>query len=296
MSTQGGSEELLKRALELALAYRRTLGDRRPAASASAESVRDALAMPLGDAGVAEETVLAELCAAVEPGIVANAGPRWLGFVTGGSLPIAVAADWLTSAWDQNAGLVVLSPGAAATEEVVKSWLRDLLQLPAEASVGFVTGGQMAHVTGIAAARHALLAGAGYDVERDGLWDAPRVNIVVGEEAHATIYAALRLLGMGANQHIPVAVDDQGRMITRELERTLASCEGPTLICAQAGNVSTGAFDDFEAIADAAQAHGRCWVHVDGAFGLGRGQRRAVATSQPESTAPTLGLSTRTSG
>jgi glutamate/tyrosine decarboxylase-like PLP-dependent enzyme len=262
------SSELLGRALELAEAYRGTLMGRQPGAVASATAVKQALDMPLPVRGTAPEAVLDDLAAAVEPGLVTSAGPRWFAFVTGGSLPVAVAADWLTSAWDQNAGLVALSPAAAAAEEVVRDWLRDLLDLPGETSIGLVTGGQMAHVTALAAARHALLGLAGHDVERDGLWGAPRINVIVGEEAHATVYAALRLLGMGAEAHRSVGVDHQGRMRPDELRTALAGCPGPTLICAQAGNVATGAFDPFDEIADAAQEHGRCWIHVDGAFGL----------------------------
>jgi glutamate/tyrosine decarboxylase-like PLP-dependent enzyme len=263
-----GSEQLLRRTLELATAYRGTLDERRPGGTAAMEEVQQALDVPLPDAGEDAESVLAELCGAVDPGLVASAGPRWFGFVTGGSLPVAVAADWLTSAWDQNAGLNILSPAAAAAEEVVKGWLCELLELPRDCSVGFVTGGQMANATGIAAARHALLAQLGHDVERDGLWGAPRVNVVVGAEAHTTIYAALRLLGMGSDVHLAVAVDDQGRMQPEALRSALTSCDGPTLICAQAGNIATGAFDEFGMIADVAEQRGDCWIHVDGAFGL----------------------------
>lgn len=268
MSGRFTSRPLLEKALELTEAYRDSLDRRAPASTESAETVRRALGLPLGQVGIDPETVLDELYAAVEPGLVASAGPRWFGFVTGGSLPVAVAADWLTSAWDQNAGLVILSPAATAVEEVVKGWLCDILELPSEASVGLVTGGQMAHVTGIAAARHALLAGVGYDVERNGLWGAPQVNVLIGQEAHTTVYGALRLLGMGTDVHRTVAADDQGRMVPGELRKTLASCTGPALICAQAGNVATGAFDPFQEIADAAEERGQCWIHVDGAFGL----------------------------
>ena len=223
--------------------------------------------MPLDDVGVSAETVLDELCAAVEPGLVASSGPRWFAFLTGGSQPVAYAADWLTAAWDQNAGLEILSPAAAAAEEVVREWMCELLDLPRESSIGLVTGGQMANTVGIAAARHALLMRVGHDVERDGLWRAPPLNVVVGEQAHATIYAALRLLGMGTDMHRSVAADEQGRMRPDELRRTLTLCTGPTLICALAGNIATGAFDQFDEIADAAEKHGACWLHVDGAFG-----------------------------
>ena len=267
VSNRFGSRGLFEKALELSLAFRDESRGRAPASAASMQSVRDSLA-ELGEIGLEPEAALEELAAAAAPGLVANAGPRWLGFVTGGSLPVAVAADWLTSAWDQNAGLVVLSPAAAAVEELVGGWVCELLGLPDGCGVGFVTGGQAANFTGLAAARHALLAGAGHDVEREGLWGAPRVRVVVGEEAHATVFAALRLLGMGDGVHRLVGVDGQGRMRPDELREVLAADSGPTLICAQGGNVATGAFDPFEQIADAAEAHGRCWVHVDGAFGL----------------------------
>jgi glutamate/tyrosine decarboxylase-like PLP-dependent enzyme len=262
-----GSRGLFERALELSLAFRESLDGRAPASSVSMERVRDSLGA-LGETGLEPEAVLEELAAAVEPGLVANAGPRWLGFVTGGSLPVAVAAEWLTSAWDQNAGLVVLSPAAAAVEQLVGGWVCELVGLPAGSGVGFVTGGQAASFTALAAARHALLGRVGHDVERDGLWGAPRVNVVVGEEAHATVFAALRLLGLGDGGHCVVGVDGQGRMRVDRLREVLAADGGPTLVCVQAGNVATGAFDLFGEIADAAEAHGSCWVHVDGAFGL----------------------------
>ena len=198
---------------------------------------------------------------------MASAGPRHFGFVIGGSLPAALAADWLVSAWDQCAGFHSLSPAAAAIEEITGEWTLDLLGLPAGASVGFVTGGQGANTTGLAAARHAVLARAGWDVERDGLIGAPRVNVVCGEDAHATVYTALRLLGLGAQTAIRVDVDGQGRMAAGALEEALAGLEGPTIVCAQAGNVATGAFDPFEPIADACAARD-AWLHVDGAFGL----------------------------
>jgi glutamate/tyrosine decarboxylase-like PLP-dependent enzyme len=242
--------------------------DGRPvAARADAAAIRDVLGGALPEHGEDPEAVIDALAAGADPGIVASAGPRHFGFVIGGALPAALAADWLVSAWDQCAAFHSLSPAAAAIEEVAAQWTLDLLGLPASASVGFVTGGQGANTTCLAAARHAVLARAGWDVECDGLIGAPRVHVVCGEQAHATIHTALRLLGLGSETAIGVRADDQGRMSPAALEETLRGLDGPTIVCAQAGNVATGAFDAFEPIADACAAHG-AWLHVDGAFGL----------------------------
>jgi glutamate/tyrosine decarboxylase-like PLP-dependent enzyme len=183
--------------------------------------------------------------------------------VIGGSLPGALAADWLATAWDQNAGLYVCGPAASVVEEVAGAWLVELLGLPAHASFGFVTGGQMATFTALAAARHHVLAKAGWNVERDGLTGAPRIRVVVGERRHGTVDRALRMLGLGAPTDV-VPSDDNGRMLATELQFT----DQPTIICAQAGEVSTGAFDPFHPIADARDAAANAWIHVDGAFGL----------------------------
>ena len=244
-----------------------TLDERPVAAQADAGRVRELLGGPLSEAGEDPEAVIEALARGADDGIVASAGPRHFGFVTGGSLPAALAADWLVSAWDQNAAFYALSPAAAAIEEIVAEWTLDLLGLPPSASVGFVTGAQGANTTALAAARHAVLARAGWDVERDGLTGAPQVNVVCGEQAHATVFTALRLLGLGAGRAALVEADDQGRMVAEALEQALARRDGPAIVCAQAGNVITGSFDPFEPIADACAAHG-AWLHVDGAFGL----------------------------
>jgi glutamate/tyrosine decarboxylase-like PLP-dependent enzyme len=242
--------------------------DERPvAAGAEAKAIRDVLGGPLPDEGEDPDAVIDALAIGADPGIVASAGPRHFGFVIGGALPAALAADWLVSAWDQCAAFHSLSPAAAAIEEITAGWTLDLLGLPASASVGFVTGAQGANTTGLAAARHAVLARAGWDVERDGLIGAPKVNLVCGEQAHATIYTALRLLGLGARTPTRVRVDDQGRMSPAALKEALADLEGPVIVCAQAGNVATGSFDALDAIAEACAAQG-AWLHVDGAFGL----------------------------
>lgn len=244
-----------------------SLDDRPVAARVDAAGVRDALGGPLPEHGEDPTAVIDALAAGVEPGLVATAGPRHFGFVIGGALPAALAADWLVSAWDQNSAFHALSPAAAAIEEITSAWTVDVLGLPARASVGFVTGGQGANTTCLAAARHAVLAKAGWDVEGDGLIGAPPIGILCGEQAHATIDTALRLLGLGGNTAVRVAADDQGRMRPDALDDALARSSGPTIVCAQAGNVATGAFDAFEPIAEACAAHG-AWLHVDGAFGL----------------------------
>ena len=198
------------------------------------------VATPMPEQGQDAEKVIAELAQAAELGLVGQTGPRYFGFVIGGSLPVATAADWLTSAWDQNAGLYAASPAASVVEEVAAAWLLELLGLPCQASVGFVTGCGMANFTGLAAARHYVLRQAGWDVELDGLNGAPPINLILGEEAHVTIDTALRMLGLGTRSVKRVPTDEQGRMVAAELVKTLKSCAGPTIVCAQAGNVNTG--------------------------------------------------------
>ena len=222
---------------------------------------------PLPESGFDPGAVIDELAAAASGGIMATAGPRYFGFVTGGSFPVAAAADWLLSAWDQNAALHVMSPAMSAIETVTARWILEALDLPRHASVGFVTGAHMANVTALAAARDEVLRRHDWDVESRGLQRAPTLTVVAGAEAHASIGAATRLLGLGADTIVRVPSDDQGRMRVGALERTLSSIDGPRIVCAQAGNVNTGASDPFEPIARIARAHG-AWLHVDGAFGL----------------------------
>src|SRR5690606_21471163 len=200
-------------------------------------------------------------------GASACAAPRYFGFVIGGSLPVALAADWLVSTWDQNAGIHVISPLAAALEEVAARWLLELFDLPRDSGVGFVTGCQMAHFTCLAAARHGVLRKAGWDVEADGLNGAPGIHVVASEAAHVTLDVALRYLGLGTRALVRVDADAQGRMRAEHLAQLLPTLQGPVIVCAQAGNVNTGAFDPLQKIAGIAKAHG-AWLHVDGAFGL----------------------------
>jgi len=258
-------------ALELTAAYARryleSLGDREVRATASVQELRDALGGPLPEHPSAAEDVIADLIEGGEPGVVSIPSGRYFGFVIGSALPAALAADWLTSVWDQNAGLYVGGPSASVVEEVAVGWLADLLALPSGVSAALVTGCQMAHVTALAAARHHVLAGVGWDVARDGLAGSPPIRVLVGEERHVTVDRALRFLGIGSAQLEPVPADGQGRMRADALREALASGSGPTIVCAQLGNVNTGAFDPLPAVADAAEEAG-AWLHVDGAFGM----------------------------
>jgi glutamate/tyrosine decarboxylase-like PLP-dependent enzyme len=258
----------LRHAANVAAGWLAALGERPVGVPVGPEALRPGLAAELSDAGTDPATVIDELVAALAPGLVATGGPRYFGFVTGGTLPAALAADWLVSAFDQNAAMYVMSPGAAVAEEIAAGWLLDLLGLPAEAAVGFVTGGQMANVACLAAARHALLAAAGWDAEADGLRHAPELTVIAGEQAHATLIQAVRLLGLGSACMRLVPADDQGRMIPAGLRRALEQAAGPVLVCAQAGEVNTGAFDPLGEVAALVRDRGQAWLHVDGAFGL----------------------------
>jgi glutamate/tyrosine decarboxylase-like PLP-dependent enzyme len=256
---------LLERAAAIAADYLDTLESRPVFPQVTPEELREALGGPLPDEPLDARLVVDELAAAAEPGVIAMGSGRYFGFVIGGALPAALAADWLTSAWDQNAGLYVGGPSASIVEQVTREWLVDLLGLPEDASVGFVTGTQMAHVTGLAAARFHVLHEAGWNVGRDGLQGAPRVRVFVGAKRHVTVDRALRLLGLGSPTI--VEANDQGRLVVDSLREALAESEGPAIVCAQAGEVNTGAFDPLPEIADACEA-ADAWLHVDGAFGI----------------------------
>jgi glutamate/tyrosine decarboxylase-like PLP-dependent enzyme len=255
--------DVLARTAQLAADYVESLGERPIFPDVTPEQLREALGRPLPDEPLPPEQVVEELVAAAEPGVVALGSGRYFGFVIGGALPAALAADWLTSTWDQNAGLYVGGPSASVVEQVTRGWLIDLLGLPPESSVGFVTGTQMAHVTGLAAARRHVLDAVGWDVGAKGLTGGPQLTVLAAEQRHVTVDRALRLLGLGAPT--VVASDSQGRLVPEALREALG--EGPTIVCAQAGEVNTGAFDPLPEIADACQAAG-AWLHVDGAFGI----------------------------
>ncbi|WP_028850640.1 pyridoxal phosphate-dependent decarboxylase family protein [Thermocrispum municipale] len=260
--------ELLHKAATTAAEFRAGLPERRVAAAADLDALRSAFTAPLPDSPTPPSEVVDELVRAAEPGITANAGPRFFGFVIGGGLPAATAADMLAIGWDQCAFNGVLAPAAIAAEETAAAWIKHLLGIPATASAGFVTGAQEANTVGLGAARHHVLATAGWDVERDGLIGAPRVRVVAGEERHATIDRALRVLGFGDSVLELVPADGNGAMDVAQLERVLADGEpGPLIVCLQAGNVNTGACDPIGEASDIVHRHGG-WVHVDGAFGL----------------------------
>jgi len=269
------ADAALARAFQRAREYVAGRADRAVWASATAQTLRDALGGPLPDGPTAPDTVVNQLAAAAGPGLVTTTGPRYFGFVTGGALPAAMAADWLASAWDQNAALFVMSPAAAVVEEIAGAWLVELLGLPSTASVAFTTGCHMANFTALAAARHELLRRAGWDVEARGLQGAPPLTVIVGDEVHVSVVGALRLVGVGSQTLVRVPADDQGRMRADALTSVLARVDGPTIVCAQAGNVNTGAFDPFDAIADTCARRG-AWLHVDGAFGLWAGASDAL--------------------
>ena len=261
------SRSLLGDAATYAAEFLEGLPERTVAPTATAEELRKELGGPLPDGPREPQLVVAELARAADRGIMATPGGRFFGFVIGGSLPAALAADWLTSAWDQNAGLYAAAPAASVVEEVCGAWLIDLFGLPEQVSYGFVTGCQMANFTALAAARHSVLEAADWDVEADGLVGAPPIRVIVGEERHVTIDRALRFLGLGTANLRMVPADAQGRMQADALRDALAESPGPTIVCAQAGNVNTGAVDPLRVICDAAQEAG-AWVHVDGAFGM----------------------------
>ena len=265
-------KRLLRQTAEAAISHLEGLDERPVAAPASAEDLLASIGGPLPHGPSAPEKVIGDLVAAADQGLAAMPSGRWFGYVIGGALPAALAADWLTSTWDQNAAMSEPTPAAMVVEQVAARWLLELLQLPEHASIGFVTGCQMAHVTCLAAARDAVLRAEGWDVEADGLQAAPRVRVVLGADAHDTVARSLRLLGLGATHRV-VATDDQGRMRPEALADALAGGAEPTVVCAQIGNVNTGAVDPLDALADVVdeqrgQRPDTIWLHVDGAFGL----------------------------
>jgi glutamate/tyrosine decarboxylase-like PLP-dependent enzyme len=259
---------VFQRAARYADEYRSRLAERPAGAAVDAAAIVGALGGPLPQQGSSPGDVIDRLVVGADQGLTSSAGPRFFGFVIGGSLPAATAADMLAAGWDQCAFNAVLSPSAAAAEQVAGGWLKDLLGIPPGASVGFVTGAQEANTVSLAAARHQVLEQAGWDVERDGLAGAPTVRVVAGEERHATIDRSLRLLGFGTASVEAVRADGNGAMDIQDLDRVLSSGpDGPTIVCLQAGNVNTGACDDLAAGSELAKRHD-AWVHVDGAFGL----------------------------
>ncbi|HEY5049276.1 MAG TPA: pyridoxal-dependent decarboxylase [Acidothermaceae bacterium] len=271
MSAQRATyDAALDRAVVHAKAWLDSLPDRDVPPRLSADEIAPSFAGPLPDGPTDPAEVIELLAALAEPGLMAMPSGRFFGWVIGGALPAALAADWLTSAWDQNSTLRYATPAAAAAEEAAGGWLLDLLGLPVGADVGFVTGATMANFSGLAAARLQVLAHVGWDVNTKGLNGSPPIRVIVGAERHSAVDVALRYLGLG--EPTPVAADDQGRIQVDALAAALDAGSGPTIVCLQAGNVHSGAFDDIGEAARVAHEHGtpdaRPWVHVDGAFGL----------------------------
>lgn len=261
--TRFADRKLLNDAATRANRYLEDLGGRSVAPAASAVAALEQLGGSLPEEGMAASKVLALLDDSGSAATVASAGGRYFGFVTGGVLPAALATGWLASAWDQNTFSTVSSPVGAAIEAIALDWVGDVLGLPRDCAGAFVTGATMANFTALAAARHAVLARAGWDAEADGLFAAPPVTVLVGEEVHATLFKIIGLLGLGRERVVRVPVDDQGRMRAD----AMPELSGPAIVCAQAGNVNSGAFDPIAAICERAHGAG-AWVHVDGAFGL----------------------------
>ena len=258
----------LETAHQQALAHLETLDKTSVAATADISQLRAALTKTLSREGLPADQVISELARDVSGGLLGTAGGRFFGWVIGGVLPAALAADWLTSAWQQNAALYACSPAAAVVEETVGVWLKELLRLPTSASFALVTGCQMAHVTCLAAARHSLLAKLGWDVETQGLSGAPAIRILTSSERHASFERAVRLIGLGTSQIKVLSVDAEGQIIPAALEAELnKEPTSPTLVLLQAGDINIGAYDSFETVVPIAKRYG-AWVHVDGAFGL----------------------------
>jgi glutamate/tyrosine decarboxylase-like PLP-dependent enzyme len=260
-------DAMLRQAAELAMGFRRALDSRPQKPAKSFAEMRESFITPLPEEGSDGRFVIEELAALAEPGLAAMTGPRFFGWVIGASHPIGVAADWLTSAWGQNVGSHTATPAAAACEEAAANWLLDLLDLPRDASVGFVTGATVANFTCLAAARGELLRRVGWDVDANGLFGAPPIRVIIGEEAHASVFSALQFLGLGYERVTRIPTDAMGRMLIEEFESTMSQGDQPTIVIAQAGHINTGAFDPILRIAKIAH-RGNAWVHVDGAFGL----------------------------
>lgn len=260
-------ERLLSRAAEHAARYRESLAEQPAMPRLDYHQMRERLAAPLPETGSAPMAVLDDLVALAEPGLMPMAGARFFGFVIGASHPAGVAADWLVSAWGQNAGYHSPTPAAAAVEEIAERWLLEILDLPRDSSIGFTTGATVANAVGLAAARTRVLLDAGWDPDADGLFGAPPVAVLVGADAHSSVFSALQLIGFGYARVHRIATDGQGRMLPEALADEIGRHQGPKIVIAQAGQINTGAYDPFAEIVEIAHRAG-AWVHVDGAFGL----------------------------
>lgn len=256
-------KDLLKETAARAIRYREEITERSVAPSPKAIERLKEFDMPFPDNPIDPGNVIKMLDEIGSPATIGISGGRFFGFVIGGSLPASVAANWLSTTWDQNAGLFAGSPVGVVLEEISLKWLLQIFGLPAESGGAFVTGATMASFTALAAARHSILKNTGWDVEANGLFNAPSINVIVSEESHPTLFRGLGLLGLGRERVVRVPVDKQGRMQLNKFPKV----NGPTIVCTQAGNVNTGSFDPIKEVCEIAHAS-NAWVHVDGAFGL----------------------------
>jgi glutamate/tyrosine decarboxylase-like PLP-dependent enzyme len=258
---------LFERARQHALDYREAVARDPRRMTADYHGMRERLRAPLPETGTDPATVIDELVRAAEGGLMPITGPRFFGWVMGASDPAGVAADWLVSAWGQNAGYHSPTPAAAVLEEIAEAWLLDLLDLPRQSAIGFATGATVANGTCLAAARTETLLAAGWDPDADGLFGAPPVHVFIGADAHSSLFSSLQLIGFGYRRVVKIDTDAQGRMLPSALAAAMRGRDGPKIVIAQAGQINTGAFDPFVEIAAIAKAHD-AWLHVDGAFGL----------------------------
>ena len=268
MEIDDPSLRVLSLAQQHAFSFLNNLDNAPVGATVDVQTLRQQLEKPLADSGLPPEQVITELVRDVSGGLLGSAGGRFFGWVIGGAVPAALAADWLTATWDQNGALYATSPAAAVVEEVAGLWLKDILRLPAQASFALVSGCQMAHATCLAAARHGLLAERDWDVEQQGLYGAPPIRILTSSQRHGSFERAVRLLGLGREQVVCLTSDADDRLEPQALQKALESdTSAPTIVLLQAGDINIGAFDDFENLIPIARRYG-AWVHVDGAFGL----------------------------
>lgn len=267
MVSDDNLEELFRAVATRAADYRQSLPDQPHRPAKSYEELRQAFDAPLPEDGLPSLEVIDELAETAAPGLAAMAGPRFFGWVIGASHPVGVAADWLTSAWGQNTGSHLATPSSAAVEETAGRWLLDLLDLPRDCSVGFVTGATIANFVSLASARRCVLEKTGWDVEAHGLFGAPPIHVLIGDDAHTSLFSALKFLGLGHDRVRRVATDDAGRIKADAFEAALSDIDGPLIAVAQAGQINTGAFDPFADLAAMTHKKGG-WLHVDGAFGL----------------------------
>ncbi|MGF1748463.1 pyridoxal phosphate-dependent decarboxylase family protein [Vibrio cionasavignyae] len=258
----------LEQSLKHSVSYLESLADRPVDKGTSSQALRTAIGGRLPLKPTDPSQVIDDMVKNVDAGLIASGGARFFGYAIGSSFPASLAADWLVSAWDQNVPYYVSSPAMSVVEETAADWMVELLGLSQDTAVGFTSGAQEAIYTGLITARNTLLERAGWDVATQGLFDAPRINVVVSDQIHSTIKRALSMIGIGLETIITVPTDDNLRIIPDNLTEAIGSLAGPTLVCAQAGCIDSGAFDPFNELADAVEAHGNAWLHVDGAIGL----------------------------